>query len=139
MNLIELGLTGATLAIFVSLLAVTSMMLGSALEHTGNVMESVSDYNTAPSDENMQLMQDDLSASNNYLLDLSFVSSEALVAILDAIDISALSDNEKASLADAKDFFHKTEKRDLSDPDVIGISEKLGLILEKLEALNKSK
>ncbi len=132
MNLIELGLTGATLTIFVSLLAVTSMMLGSALEHTGNVMESVSDYNADPSDENMQLMQEDLSVSNTYLADLSFVSSEALAGILDALDISALSDNEKASLADAKDFFHKTEKRDLSDPDVIGINEKIKQILDKI-------
>ncbi len=132
MNLIELGLTGATLTIFVSLLAVTSMMLGSALEHTGNVMESVSDYNADPSDENMQLMQEDLSASNTYLADLSFVSSEALVAILDALDISALSDNEKASLAEAKDFFQKTEERDLSDPDVIGINEKIKQILDKI-------
>ncbi|MCK4555025.1 MAG: hypothetical protein KAT83_00305 [Candidatus Aenigmarchaeota archaeon] len=132
MNLIELGLTGATLTIFVSLLAVTSMMLGSALEHTGNVMESVRDYNADPSDENMQLMQEDLRASNTYLADLSFVSSEALAGILDAIDISALSDNEKASLAEAKDFFQKTEERDLSDPDVIGINEKIKQILDKI-------
>lgn len=133
MDVIELGLTGATLAIFISLLTVVSLVLGSAIQHTGTVMESVSDYNADPSDENMQLMQEDLSTSNTYLSDLSFVLSEALVAILDALDTRALSGNEKASLADTKDFFRAREARDLSDPDVIEINEKISLMHEKLE------
>ena len=133
MDVIELGLTGASLAIFVSLLTVVSLVLGSAIQHTGTVIESVNDYNADPSDENMHLMHEDLSASNTYLSDLRFVLSGALVVILDALDTSALSENEKASLADTKDFFYKTEKRDLSDPDVIEINEKISLIHETLE------
>ena len=131
MDVIELGLTGPSLAILISLLTVVSLVLGSAIQHTGTVIESVNDYNADPSDENMQLMHEDLSASNTYLSDLRFVLSGALVVILDALDTSALSENEKASLADTKDFFYKTEKRDLSDPNVIGINEKIEQLLIK--------
>ena len=125
MDIIELGITGIILALFIPLLTVVSLVLGSALQHTGNVIDGVNGYNTDPSDENMQLMQKDLSASNIYLSDLRFVLSGALVVILDTIDTHTLSGSEKASLADTKDFFQKTEKRDISDPDVIGIHEML--------------
>lgn len=136
MNVIELGLTGASLAIFLSLLAVMSLVLGGATAHTNAMLESVENYNADPGDENLALLQEEISSSDNYLRDISSVSSEALLAIMDTMDTGILSDGGKESLGGAKEFLGETGGRDISDPDAIEMREKLASILEKLDGTN---
>lgn len=100
-TLIELGITGITLAMFLSLVNMASVFVGGGMEHTGKLIAGMQEYQANPSDENRAIFESRVAESDDYVKYITSVSGGALLGVRDIIGSFALQGGEKASFTQA--------------------------------------